>query len=418
MPPHQQAQVECDRFFQLSLDMLCIANFDGYFLRINPAWTRVLGHTQAELLSGPYLDFIHPDDRSRTLAAAQNLAMGESTIEFENRYRCRDGSYRWLLWNATPCLETQVIYCIARDITERKQAQEELNRQTEMLQSIFDHIPIMITLYDAEGRIQLVNQELQRVLGWSWSEIQSLDLLAECYPDPDYRVMVLQHMLQPGQEGWQDFKTHVRDGRILDTSWANVHLSDGRMLGIGQDITVRKRSEAALRIAQENYRSIFANALNGIFQSTPDGHYLRVNAAMATLHGYESPERMLQQVNNISQQIYVDPGAQIEFQHLMAQYGQVKDFQYQVRRADGTQIWVEETTRAVRDDEGKILYYEGMVEDITQRKQQEERLRRQMENLQIQIDAQKRHDEVMSILETDYFRMLQRESANLRLDEP
>ena len=122
-----------ERFFTLSLDMLCIAGFDGYFKRLNPAWEKTLGYSQAELLANPYIDFIHPDDREPTIAEVRNLMdVGTNTFEFENRYRCKDGSYRWLLWNATPAPDRQLLYCIAHDITDRKQTQYVLQRQLEV----------------------------------------------------------------------------------------------------------------------------------------------------------------------------------------------------------------------------------------------------------------------------------------------
>ncbi|MGF1479524.1 MAG: PAS domain S-box protein [Cyanophyceae cyanobacterium] len=135
---------------------------------------------------------------------------------------------------------------LIRDITERKQAEAALQQQTEILQTIFDHIPVMIARFDASGRIELINRELERTLGWSLAEWQQQDLLAECYPDPEYRQQVGKHM-QEATHQWQDLKTRVRDGRVIDTSWRNVRLSDGTGIGIGQDISKRKRDEEQLR---------------------------------------------------------------------------------------------------------------------------------------------------------------------------
>jgi len=106
--------------------MLCVGGFDGYFKLVNPAWERVLGYTNDELTSRPWLDFIHPDDREATIRQGQNLSGGGSVIRFDNRYRARDGSYRWLSWMATPFPEKQLIYAVARDITEAKQAEKDL----------------------------------------------------------------------------------------------------------------------------------------------------------------------------------------------------------------------------------------------------------------------------------------------------
>ena len=119
-------QEELVKFFEMSLDMLCIADFSGHFTRINAAWEATLGHTTAELCAGPYVDFTHPDDRASTLAEAARLKVGMDTVLFENRYRCRDGSYRWLRWRAHADFEAGLIYAIARDITERKRAEDTL----------------------------------------------------------------------------------------------------------------------------------------------------------------------------------------------------------------------------------------------------------------------------------------------------
>src|SRR5688572_21191866 len=129
----RRAQEELDRFFTLSLDMLCIAGFDGYFKRVNPAWRRVLGYEQRDLLDRPFLEFVHPDDRPATMAAAAKLANGEEIVYFENRYFHKDGTLRWLLWTSTPYLEQQVIYAAARDITERKAAEQVLEDQAARL---------------------------------------------------------------------------------------------------------------------------------------------------------------------------------------------------------------------------------------------------------------------------------------------
>jgi PAS domain S-box-containing protein len=123
------------RFFALSVDMLCIAHFSGYFKRLNPAWEKTLGFSREELQSRPMFEFVHPDDRERTLAQNRIVRAGGQALAFENRYRCKDGSYRWLLWNATADLDHEVIYSVARDITERKQAEQEREQLLRELQA-------------------------------------------------------------------------------------------------------------------------------------------------------------------------------------------------------------------------------------------------------------------------------------------
>src|SRR5262249_28550047 len=119
---------------QLSPDLLGIANLDGYFVRLNPAWERVLGYKVEELLATPYLDFVHPDDRAATIAEGSKLASGIDTISFENRYRASDGSYKWLLWTTAAATEERLLYGAARDITDRKQAEQELCRHAREME--------------------------------------------------------------------------------------------------------------------------------------------------------------------------------------------------------------------------------------------------------------------------------------------
>jgi PAS domain S-box-containing protein len=123
-----------DRFFSISIDMLCIAGFDGYFKRLNPAWEKTLGFSREELLSRPMFEFVHPDDLERSREQNRHVRAGGQALGFENRYRCKDGSYRWFLWNARADLDRQLIYSLARDITDRKRAEEERERLVRDLQ--------------------------------------------------------------------------------------------------------------------------------------------------------------------------------------------------------------------------------------------------------------------------------------------
>ena len=123
----RQRTEELDQFFNVTLDLLCIANTDGYFLRLNPAWERILGYTREELMAQRFLDFVHPDDLDRTREAVSTLASQQKVFSFENRYRCKDGTYRWLEWSSAPA--GKLIYAAARDVTERKQAEEALEER-------------------------------------------------------------------------------------------------------------------------------------------------------------------------------------------------------------------------------------------------------------------------------------------------
>jgi PAS domain S-box-containing protein len=131
-----RATAEVDRLFTLSPDLIVVAGFDGYFKRVNPAFEAQLGYTQLEALARPYVDFVHPDDRERTKAESSRLHEGEMTVSFENRYVCKNGSYRWFEWTAAPVLEERLIYAVARDVTERRRAEADLREAEERNRSL------------------------------------------------------------------------------------------------------------------------------------------------------------------------------------------------------------------------------------------------------------------------------------------
>lgn len=137
----------------------------------------------------------------------------------------------------------------------------------------------------------------------------------------------------------------------------------------------RKHTEVALLQAEEKYRSIFENIVEGIFQTTPDGHYLSANSALARIYGYDSSEDLIAHLTDIQRELYVDPNRRTEFVELMQKFDVVKDFESQVRRKDGAVIWISENVRAVRDRKHQLLFYEGTVQDITERKRAEEAIR-------------------------------------------
>lgn len=428
MTTQKQAEADRDRLFDLSLDLICVAKQDGYFQQLNPAWEKTLGYSREELMAVPYLEFVHPEDRARTLTEAAKILTGETTLFFQNRYRCRDGSYRWLSWNAIPLPEAGVIYCIVRDITEIKQTNLAFSQSEERYRSLVANIPGVV-------------YRCQNDPGWTL-EFLSHNMQALCgYPATDFvqnKVRTYASIIHPADRDRVEATIHasINQCQPFDLEYrirhcdGNLHWvyergqgvfdSDGRLNyldGVIFDITERKKSEAALALAEANCRSMFENALEGIFQSTLEGHYLRVNPAMARIHGYDSPEQMITLVQEIGRQVYVNPAIRDEFVSLMAMQGEVKGFQYQVYRRDNQIIWLEENARSVHDADGELLYYEGFIEDVTDRKREEEALRSQLRVLSIEIDQQKRQQEVNQVLRTTYFQQLQAAADQLRYQD-
>jgi PAS domain S-box-containing protein len=147
------------------------------------------------------------------------------------------------------------------------------------------------------------------------------------------------------------------------------------------DISTRKKRDGQFREQEANFRGIFENAVEGIYQSTPEGHYLRVNMALARMYGYTSPAALMKQVCDIENQIYVDASMRERFKKLMDEADHVRGLEYQVRRRDGSIIWISENSRMVRGPNGKARYYEGFVEEITKRKEAESALQQSQQRL-------------------------------------
>lgn len=129
---HKRSIEERERLFNLSLDLLCIAGFDGRFRQVNPAWTKALGWSTDELLATPWLDLVHPEDRDTTRTATEQLSEGTPIIDFENRYLCKDGSHRLLAWNSFPLPSEGTIFAVVRDLTETRRMQEQLHHIEKM----------------------------------------------------------------------------------------------------------------------------------------------------------------------------------------------------------------------------------------------------------------------------------------------
>lgn len=255
------SQVDYEGFFNLSVDLLCLAGYDGYFKRLNPAWTETLGFTQSELMARPYLDFVHPDDRPATLAEAEKLGLGAKVIHFRNRYECRDGSYRWLAWSAMPTGSDELIYAMARDVTPEVELEGGLVEanlaaatRLALLTALIDAIGVGVVLINGEGRVAHWNKEATRLTGIQTARAVKLTLkeLGEALTERVEDHLDLQSHLEeaPRATAESHFPMVIRQPhREIDVTVSPAVLtSDGAQVGLVivlHDITAAKELERA-----------------------------------------------------------------------------------------------------------------------------------------------------------------------------
>ncbi|PSB50987.1 PAS domain-containing sensor histidine kinase [filamentous cyanobacterium Phorm 6] len=281
---------------------------------VNAAVTSMLGYTPQELQdrgSEAISSLIYPEDMPKLIAGMQRLENSTNpheTDDIDYRIKHKNGEWRWVhdrstIFKRTPEGQMKQVIGSVLDISDRKKAEESLKQQNELLQTIFDNVPVMLAFLDSQGELSLVNRHWEQVLGWSFAEIKNRDMLAEFYPEPEYRKYVLE-FIQAATQKWGDFQTKVKDGRIIDTTWANVRLSDGRLIGIGQDITDRKRAEAELKEFNETLEAQVAQRtaeLETFFDALPDHIFVVerdnmrlpfVNQSVAKVAGFDSRQQM------------------------------------------------------------------------------------------------------------------------------
>lgn len=273
---------------------------------------------------------------------------------------------------------------VQQELTERKRTEQALRESEERYRTLFDGMLDGVYQSTHDGKFIDVNPAMVNMFGYdSRDEMLSIDIKKDLYFSPEERNSLL---LDIGQEKVDEFRMKRKDGSEIwvEDHGRYIHDENGNVIyheGILRDITQRVYASEAARKAEEKYRGIFENAVEGIYQSSPDGQFHTVNPAFASMLGYASPQEMMLSINDIAKQIYSDAYRRQDFTKQIAEKGEVNGFEYQMRRKDGRLIWVSENARLVKDIHGNILYYEGILEDVTARKQNEQRIDTQLMQL-------------------------------------
>ncbi|MFT5366632.1 MAG: PAS domain S-box-containing protein [Candidatus Latescibacterota bacterium] len=243
------AETQRDRYFSLSLDMLSVANFEGHFLQVNPAFEKTLGYSTEELLKTPFLDLIHPEEQEQTFAEMEKLSQGSKTISFLNRYRCKDGSYCWIEWNATPDLQENVIYAAARDITDRRNSELALHTSEERFRTLTGLAPVGIYETDTEGNCLFVNERWCELTGLTPEEAAGPGWTRALHSDNQSIVFsAWQKAVSKKTEFVEEYRFQQPSGRVVWISGRAIAIIDENnqprgYIGTVADITQLKEAE-------------------------------------------------------------------------------------------------------------------------------------------------------------------------------
>lgn len=388
----EAARREHEAFYQTLVESLPQNIFrkdlDGRFTFANRRFCAMLGHPLEEILGKQDSDFSPPELAHKYREDDRDVIQRRQPLETTEVNATPDGEKHWVHVIKTPILDADGepvgIQGIFWDVTKEKRAEELLAHERDLLRALLDNAPDAIYFKDTDCRITRASKALASKVGLADAEglvgKSDRDLFSSEHAEQSIRDEL--EIIRTGvpKLGYTEKETWP-DGRITWALTSKLPLRDrqGALIGtfgISKDITELKLAQDRLERAEANYRSIVENAIDGIFQTTPEGRYLSANPALARIYGFASPAELIQQRTDIEHQVYVDPDRRNEFMRRMQQFGQVDQFESQVYRADGNIFWISENARAVRDAEGTLAYYEGTVEDITARKRAEDELNR------------------------------------------
>ena len=369
---------------------------DGSYLSANPAGAKIYGYKSQEEMIQSVADmahqiYVHSEDRKRLKELVESIGFVEG---FESEHYTKDGNKIWVSMNARVIRDSSgtILYyeTTSQDITERKNADEELRSTHKQLFDIIDFLPDATLVIDRDRRVVAWNRAIEEMTGIPKEEMIGKGDYAYAVPFYGERRPILIDLLFETDveiEKKYDFVHKIGNtyyveifipgmyagrGAYLWASASKLLDSQGKITGALEsirDVTGRKNAEARILGSEEKYRGIFENAVEGIFQTTPAGQFISVNPALAGMMGFDSPDQMVKTFTDIARHHYVNPSERMRYRRLLEENGFVRAFEAEVYRKGGDKIWISISARAVFDKSGILDHYEGTIVDITSRKE-------------------------------------------------
>jgi diguanylate cyclase (GGDEF)-like protein/PAS domain S-box-containing protein len=371
---------------------------DGHWLRVNQKLCDILGYTMEELTAMTYRDVTHPADMDIGPHYLKQVGQGQADTKLiEKRYMRKDGRIAWVEIAAAPVRDAHgnLLYVIAfiEDITQRKQAEQAQSASEERYRATYEHAPVGIAHTDLTGHWQQVNDRLCQVLGYSREELLQMSFQDITYPEDLPRQLEAVRKLLSGETDTYTMEKRYfhKGGSVVWAELTGAVIRDcagqpDYFIAVLEDITARKQAEDALLASEEQFRTIFEHAAEGIAQVGLDGKWLRVNQALCRIVGYTRQELLHRTFQEMTHPDDLDKDL-VQFGRLLA--GEISSYSIEKRyiRKNRTRVWADLTVSLVRDRDGKPMYAISMIEDITRRKQAEEAMRRAEEHFRLLVEG-------------------------------
>ncbi|MCX8159428.1 MAG: PAS domain S-box protein [Candidatus Saccharicenans sp.] len=389
----------------------------GRFIFVNEALARKWGRSREEMLGKSYRDFLEPDSIDRVFAIFNEVfRTGQARLGLQAQVRDISGE-RHIIEFSVSLLKNEEglpsgFYGIIHDITERVRIEQELREANSRFESLLEALPDIIYFKDTEGRNLIVNRAMEeltglrkdQIIGKMDEDILPAELAVQCRES--------DRLVLKEQKPMRFHETSVdRNGREqhYETIKAPVFDRSGNLtgiVGISRNITELKKAEDKLRQSEREFRSLFENSTLGLYRTSPGGDILLANPTLVQMLGYESFEELA--ARNLEKDGFEPSYPRRMFVEKVEKEGEVRGLEAAWKRKDGSIIFVRESARAIRDESGKLLYYEGTVEDITEKKEVELRLAAQQALLQTVLDSA---DDIIFIMDKDYRILLFNQAA-------
>lgn len=381
----------------------------GTIVSVNPQMCLMIGHPAGELLGRSIFSHCFPEDLSSARELFQRAVNGEK-LQVEFRLRRGDSSELWTSISTSPLRDSggrlDAVLGMVADITDRKRAERSLAAEREILQRTFDFLPVMLLIWDPHLQQFTLNRHTEQVLGWCTADANDGDFLAKVYPEPVYRAEVVSFM-QSLEVGWRKFNVTTSDGRTVPVDWANIRLSDDRMIGIGVDLRDRKRAEAALQESEERYRGLLGVLPTAMYSCDSNGLLTFFNEQAVAIWG-RSP-RLGDPGDRFcgAFQLWNADGTPLAHADcpMAVAVREGKSFrgvEAVMERPDGARVNVSVNIDPLRDSGGRISGAINVFTDITARKRDEQALRELNETLEARVaertaEVQRQSDQLRAL---------------------